>query len=273
MSGRALRLEPSFRGKIWGATALSPWFPDSTEKIGEVWFSRESEIPLLLKFIFTTQRLSIQVHPDDDYGGRMENSAGKTEMWHILRAEAGAAIALGFREPLTPERVREASLSGEIEHLLNWVQVKPGDTYFVRAGMVHAIGAGIALAEIQQFSDVTYRLYDYGRPRELHLDRAMDVARMTPHPGSAEPLPMTDGVERLVACPYFITDRIAVDGSMTVKTAAPKSEFWIVTHGAGSIDSQPFRAGEVWMVPAGTYQLDGDAHLLRTYAPLSAPVG
>lgn len=270
MSARALRLPPSFREKVWGSTTLSPWFPDSEAKIGEVWFSCETEIPLLLKFIFTTDRLSVQVHPDDAYGRRVEDSAGKTEMWHILRAAPGAAIALGFREPLSPRRLREVSLSGEIESLLHWVPVKPGETYFVCAGMVHAIGAGIALAEIQQFSDVTYRLYDYGRPRELHLERAMDVTRMTPHPGAVEPIPMTDGAERLIACPYFVTDRISLDGSMTVSTAAPAAEFWMITHGEGALEGEPIRAGDVWFVPRGSYRLDGRADFLRTYAPFSA---
>ena len=269
MSASALRLPPSFREKVWGTTDLSPWFPDSQSKIGEVWFSRETEIPLLLKFIFAAERLSVQVHPNDEYGRRVEGSAGKTEMWHILRAAPGAAIALGFHEPLSPERLREASLSGEIETLLNWVPVKPGETYFVCAGMVHAIGAGIALAEIQQFSDITYRLYDYGRPRELHLGRALDVSRMTPHPGAVEPLPMTDGAERLIACPYFVTDRIVVDGSMTLSTAAPAAEFWMITHGEGVLEGEPFRAGEVWFAPGGSYRLDGHAAFLRTYAPLS----
>ncbi|MEO8658233.1 MAG: class I mannose-6-phosphate isomerase [Bryobacteraceae bacterium] len=267
MSARAIRLEPSFREKIWGSQALSPWFPDPAEKIGEVWFSQEADAPLLLKFIFTTERLSVQVHPNDEYARRVEHSAGKTEMWHILRADPGATIALGFRKPLSPERLREASLSGEIETLLDWVPVKPGETYFVCAGMVHAIGAGIALAEIQQFSDITYRLYDYGRPRELHLDRAIEVTRMDPHHGAAQPLPMTDGVERLVACPYFVTDRIAIDGPELFRTAAPSSEFWIVTDGAGTIDGEPFREGEVWQAPAGGYELNGNATILRTYYP------
>lgn len=264
---KATRLEPSFREKIWGSTALRPWFPDPLEKTGEVWFSREREIPLLLKFIFTTERLSVQVHPDDAYGRRVENCAGKTEMWHILRADPGAAIALGFREFLTPERLREVSLSGEIEHLLNWVPVRSGETYFVCAGMVHAIGAGIALAEIQQFSDVTYRLYDYGRPRELHLDRAIDVARMIPHPGPAQPVALGPGAERLVACPYFITDRLTVQGRTSFATAAPGSEFWMVTGGNGTLAGQPFRAGEVWLMEPGTYSVEGDAVLLRTYYP------
>lgn len=267
MSAPLVRLEPSFREKIWGSTVLSPWFPDSSNKIGEVWFSKEDEIPLLLKFIFTTERLSVQVHPDDEYGRRVENSAGKTEMWHILRAGPEAALALGFKEPLSPERLREASLSGEIERLLNWVPVQPGETYFVPARTVHAIGAGIALAEIQQFSDVTYRLFDYGRPRELHLDRAMDVSQVDPYPGASTPKPLAPGIERLVECPCFITDRITASATLTFSTAAPGPEFWIVVQGQGSVDGLSLRAGETWMAPKGSYTLSGDVVLLRTFRP------
>jgi mannose-6-phosphate isomerase len=124
-------------------------------------------------------------------------------MWHILRADPGAQIAIGFREPITKDRLRESSLSGEIEHLLRWVDVSPGETYFIPAGTVHAIGAGIALCEIQQHSDVTYRLYDYGRPRELHLDKALQVADTSAHDGRPVPLP--------IDCAYFHTDLLLMD--------------------------------------------------------------
>ena len=137
----AIRLQPSLREKVWGRTQLSPWFPDSAEKIGEAWYLTGRELPLLVKLIFTSERLSVQVHPDDGEDG----PRGKTEMWHILAADPGATIALGFREPITRERLREATLSGEIEHLVNWVPVKAGETYFTPAHTVHAIGAGIVL--------------------------------------------------------------------------------------------------------------------------------
>ncbi len=167
------RLTPSFREKVWGATRLGPWFPDSDRKIGEVWFEgpfgNDADLPLLVKFIFTTEKLSVQVHPEDEYAGLHHQSRGKTEMWHILAAEPGAQIAAGFRESITPEQFREAALSGAIEQELQWFDARPGDTFFIPAGTVHAIGPGLALCEIQQNSDVTYRLYDYGRPRELHL--------------------------------------------------------------------------------------------------------
>src|SRR6476660_7140505 len=156
------RLTPRFVPKVWGSIHLEPWFPNASEKIGEVWFEPlpgASALPLLIKFLFTTEPLSVQVHPE-----------GKTEMWHILAAEPGAKIAAGFREPITGQRLRESALSGEIEQLLEWFEARPGDTFFIPAGTVHAIGAGLVLCEIQQHSDLTYRLFDYGRRRELHLD-------------------------------------------------------------------------------------------------------
>jgi len=174
-----VRLKPSLREKVWGKTALEPWFSNSARPIGEAWFLGDRELPLLVKLIFTSERLSVQVHPDDGEDG----PRGKTEMWYILDAEPGAAIALGFREPITREQLREAARTGEIEELLNWIPVKKGETYFTPAHTVHAIGAGIVLCEIQQNSDVTYRLWDYGRPREIHIEKAVPIADLTVHPG------------------------------------------------------------------------------------------
>ena len=211
-----VRLPPSFHPKIWGATDLQPWFPPAAEKIGEVWFPPRPEVPILVKFLFTSARLSVQVHPKDDYARRHENSAGKTEMWHILRADPGAEIALGFREPISRERLREASVSGEIEKLLRWIPVAPGETYFTPAGTVHAIGGGLALCEIQQVSDVTYRLYDYGRPRELHLDKGVEVSDLGPHPGAQSGRPAICWCE----CPYFRTERLDFLASAVIATTA-----------------------------------------------------
>src|SRR5581483_3035997 len=182
-----VRLTPSLREKVWGKTQLAPWFPDTAEKIGEAWFLADRELPLLVKLIFTSERLSVQVHPDDGEDG----PRGKTEMWHILEAEPGATIALGFREPIDRERLVASARSGEIEQLVNWIPVHAGETYFTPAHTVHAIGAGIVLCEIQQNSDVTYRLYDYGRPRELHLEQAAPICDLGVHPG-----PVVDGVVR-----------------------------------------------------------------------------
>jgi len=258
-----VRLEPSFHPKIWGATNLEPWFPLAEEKIGEVWFPPPPEIPILVKFLFTSARLSVQVHPQDEYARLHENCAGKTEMWHILRADPPGEIALGFREPLTRERLRQASLSGEIEHLLRWIPVAPGETYFTPAGTVHAIGAGLALCEIQQVSDVTYRLYDYGRPRELHLEKGVEVSDLGCHPGAAE----ATG-ELLVECPYFRTERLAFGADRPY--CYPYPHLLILIEGSGCLGDLPCRAGEVWLAAAAaafTVRPSGGLRMLRASIP------
>jgi mannose-6-phosphate isomerase len=257
------RLEPSFREKIWGATRLEPWFPNSLSKIGEVWFEAGEDLPLL-KFLFTTEKLSVQVHPDDAYARQHHGSPGKTEMWHILAAEPGARIAAGFREPLTPEQARAAAVSGEIEGLLQWFEARPGDTFFIPAGTVHAIGAGLALCEIQQNSDVTYRLYDYGRARELHLDQALAVSRLGPHAARRQPLE-----NMLLSCRYFATECFEVDRSIEYQPFADRAHLLIAIEGDGEIAGQPIRAGEVWYVSSASdsFQMFGNLRFLRVSVP------
>jgi len=148
--------------------------------------------------------LSVQVHPGDDFARAYENSLGKTEMWHVSAAEPDARIAIGFREPVTREQVRAAAISGEIENLLQWFDARAGDTFFIPAGTVHAIGPGLTICEIQQRSNIVYRLYDYGRldhgkPRELHLDQALAVSTLLPH-SARSTLP--------VRCEYFVTELV-----------------------------------------------------------------
>ena len=263
-----VRLPASFHAKIWGATALEPWFPPAREKIGEVWFEPPPEVPILVKFLFTSARLSVQVHPRDDYARRHENSAGKTEMWHILRAEPGAEIALGFREPIGRERLREAAVSGEIENLLRWIPVKAGETYFTPAGTVHAIGGGLALCEIQQVSDVTYRLYDYGRERELHLEKASEVSDLGPHPGKAEPEIVGEGHQRLACCEYFETESLRMIRPERYRYG--RRHLLIVVEGQGTFGGQPCRAGEAWLAPGeAEFEIvpEPSLHLLRTSIP------
>src|SRR5271165_1939633 len=127
-------------------------------------------------------------------------------MWHILEAEPGATIALGFRETVGRERLLEATRSGEVEQLLNWVEVQPGETYFTPAHTVHAIGAGIVLCEIQQNSDVTYRLWDYGRHREIHVEKAVPISDLGVHSGASRPVAIAKNWRELVRCPYFVTE-------------------------------------------------------------------
>lgn len=239
------RLKPRFVEKVWGAEQLQPWFPNSASKVGEVWFERP-ELPLLAKFLFTSANLSVQVHPDDDYAGRHHASRGKTEMWHVLAAQPGARIAAGFREPISAARLREAALTGEIETLLAWYEAAAGDTFFIPAGTVHAIGGGLTLCEIQQHSDVTYRLYDYGRPRELHLDRAAAVSRLEPYPARVD----ARG-ETLVACRHFTVARRRVNGAAEFAPPARNSSLLMITEGAGEFAGNSVSAGEVWYAPAG----------------------
>jgi mannose-6-phosphate isomerase len=237
------RLTPRFVPKVWGSKRLEPLFANSEEKIGEVWFEGLPALPLLIKFLFTTEPLSVQVHPE-----------GKTEMWHILAAEPGAKIAAGFREPITEERLRASALSGEIEHLLEWHEARPGDTFFIPAGTVHAIGAGLTLCEIQQWSDVTYRLFDYGRPRELHLDEGARVSHLGSHAARQN---AREGV--LVTCPFFTTEKIRADGSVSCNAS-----MIVVLEGTLEIEGQPAKTGEVWYADMDVIELQGRATVLLT---------
>lgn len=230
-------LEPKFVPRVWGTKHLSPLFPDQPNDVGEVWFDAGPAFPLLIKFIFTSARLSVQVHPNDEYARTAENSRGKTEMWHILAAQPDSTIALGFREPQTKDVVRSAIADGSVEQLLEWVPVKPGDTYFAEAGTVHAIGAGITLCEIQQNSDVTYRLYDYGRPRELHLEKGMDVSNTVPYDGRRE---------YPVVCDHFHVDLLELAESRSCETGCDGA--LVVLEGAGAFDDIAVRAGQVALI-------------------------
>jgi mannose-6-phosphate isomerase len=255
-----IRLTETFYDKVWGSPALSPWFPSHDGgSVGEVWLTHEPALPLLFKFLFTTERLSVQVHPDDDFAGKHESSRGKTEMWRILRADPGAEIALGFKEPISPERAAEAAKSGEIVDLLRWIPVRAGEMYFVPAGTVHAIGAGIALCEIQQQSDVTYRLFDYGRPRELHLERGFSVSDLGPY----------DGRRCKVRCPYFATEELEFEGRLKLKTGAELTAL-LILEGEGMISGTPFRMGQGWLAPQNdevSLEANGPVRLLQVIEP------
>jgi len=251
---RPTRLKTTFLEKVWGSTALEPWFPKPANKIGEVWFTAEQQLPVLVKFLFTSDKLSVQVHPD--------GAQGKTEMWHILRAEPGSRIALGFREPVSRERLREAARSGEIERLLHWFPVEAGETYFTPARTVHAIGGGIALCEIQQYSDVTYRLYDYGRPRELHLDQAVAIADLGDHPGASQARALPGGWKGLVSCEYFETELLQMAKPMgTIEIEG--SGLLIFIEGSGELAGEAFQMGEVWQMPVRAWPLDVNAAPVR----------
>jgi mannose-6-phosphate isomerase len=188
--------------KPWGRDTLpSPFDAPKGQRIGEIWFEPPREFAaLLVKYIFTSERLSVQVHPGGD--------EGKEECWLVIDAEPGAALGIGFEKPLTPEEMRAAALDGSIAALLEWHEVAPGDFIYVPAGTVHAIGAGLSLIEVQQNRDVTYRLYDYGRDRELHLDAGIAVAKGAPHEPSLRTHLPAHGSIVLLDGPMFRLDRV-----------------------------------------------------------------
>ena len=248
------KLTPTVLDKIWGSPRTAPWLPNPEgRKVGEIWLAAPESMPVLVKFLFTSERLSIQVHPDDAYAQAHGEVRGKTEMWHVLRAEPNAAIAFGLREPVSREFLHASALSGKIVDLLEWVPVKAGDTFFVPAGTIHVIGEGLVLCEIQQFSDVTYRLFDYRREpeRPLHLDEALNVARLVPGDGRRHAVPIGEGRELLAECEYFRTERLNIEGSAECSRSAQPA-IYVAIAGEGTIAGEPFRAGEAWLAPAGT---------------------
>ena len=195
----ARKLPPRLVAKPWGRDRLPAMFGGAhQQRIGEVWFSDGGELPLLVKYIFTSERLSIQVHPDDAQAAERGLGRGKSECWLIVEAEPGAELGLGLTRPAGEDELRAAALDGSIEHLIDWRPVRAGDFFMVPANTVHAIGAGITLLEFQQNSDTTFRLYDYGRPRELHLDDGLAVARREPYPAALS-MRVAAGEERVLA--------------------------------------------------------------------------
>ncbi len=257
------KLEPAFHGRVWGTRDLNPWFPDAPTQtselpIGEVWFETP-EVPLLVKFLFTEQDLSVQVHPGDDYAQSHHNSPGKTEMWHVLAAKEGAKISAGFRKPVTREQVRAAALDGSIVNLLEWFDAHPRDNFFIPAGTVHAIGAGLTICEIQQRSDITYRLFDYGRGRELHLDSSLAVSHLSPH---------TARGARSVVCPHFVTEPLEIAGRLPLSPPS-QNELLICIEGEGEIGGQCIRAGNVFLLTVNLdmTEITGSLRLLRTFSP------
>ena len=197
--------------KPWGRDRLPPPFvAPPGERIGEVWFEPPPELPsLLVKYIFTSEKLSVQVHPDDDQARAAgEGANGKEECWLVIDAEPGATLGVGFHRHVPADEMRAAALDGSIEQLLVWHPVRAGDFFYIPANTVHAIGAGVSLIEVQQNADITYRLYDYGRPRELHLDAGIAVARGEPHDSALRRHVPERGTDKLADGRYFTLHRL-----------------------------------------------------------------
>jgi mannose-6-phosphate isomerase len=318
------RLQPIFSARPWGSLSLAPFFPEKSklnEPLGEAWFTgtecrfasgpyegqmlgdawpsmppewagtrvdRNGAFPLLVKFIFSEDKLSIQVHPDDDYAALHEQAAGgrgKTEMWYAVQARPGAEVMVGLKVGVSTEKFRAAISDGTAEQCLNRVPLAAGDAVFVPAGTVHTIGPGLVLCEIQEQSDLTYRVYDYGRrdakgrARQLHIEKAMEVIRFEKQAGGKiEPVRAKHGpVEEtsFAACRYFATEKWAFAERVAAETSREHFELMIILDGSGDFASRGsrarFAAGQVWMFPAalGAYQIEPSSRitLLHTYVP------
>lgn len=203
--------------KPWGVTDPRPWSSadPSVHAIGELCYERSSvgaaEPELLLKILLTSEALSIQVHPDDDFAQSIGLPRGKTEAWYVLGAKPGAAVALGLKESLTPHQLRTAIDDGSIDRLVAWRPISTGDAVTVPAGTIHAIGPGLVIAEIQQRSDVTFRLFDHGRDRELHVERALAVAKAVPAGASSPSHHLDNGRTLLASNSHFVFERLELE--------------------------------------------------------------
>ncbi|HEV2568155.1 class I mannose-6-phosphate isomerase [Sphingomonas sp.] len=239
----AVKLNAHAVEKPWGRPRLLPSFKafETAEPIGEIWFDQSGDPELLVKYLFTNERLSVQVHPGDAAAQAAGFSRGKDEAWLILDAAPDSTIALGPRRPVSPDEFRTAAMDGSIVDLLDWVPVKAGDFIYSPAGTVHAIGAGLTLIEIQQNLDLTYRLFDYGRPRELHLEDGAAVSVLRPF----APVPAPEEGDLLARGPKFVVERLE---AIERRLHAPKGALLAPITGVGSVDGKRFGAGECWAV-------------------------
>jgi len=224
--------------KPWGVADLRPWSNARHDgnAIGEIWYERSAgaaaDCSLLLKLLFTSEPLSIQVHPDDAFARSMGLPRGKSEAWYILSAAAEARIALGLKQRITREQLRAAVDDGSIADLVAWRAVSPGDLISVPAGTIHAIGAGLVIAEIQQRSDATFRLFDHGRRRELHIESGVAVANPRPADVRAQPHRPTGERTLLVSNPHFTFEKFDLPPDSAWRLQAEQETWLLVVNGS-----------------------------------------
>lgn len=256
--------------KPWGRHTLYPGFPDPApggEPIGEVWFQspHPGEPDMLIKYLFTSEKLSVQDHPSDEEAQKRGLPRGKDECWLILDAEPDSTIAIGPKAPMTADELRASALDGSIEHKLYWKPVKAGDFIYSHSGVIHAIGAGITLIEVQQNSDTTYRLYDYGRPRELHLEDGIAVADLDPYVAPPMPGEVAPGRKILVEGPKFVLERWS-GGDREIALAEGTTGWLVPIRGEGVVGGVAWRAGECVTVEGPEHlHASNDADLLFAY--------
>ena len=240
--------------KVWGRQTPPPPFTNpNKEPLGEIWFDSPPELAnLLVKFIFTDAALSVQVHPDDAQAPAGQQ--GKNECWYILDAQPGATIAVGLERAMSVDALRAGALDGSIESAVRRLEVQPGDFVSIPAGTIHAIGPGISLLEVQQNSDVTYRLYDFGRPRELHLEDALRVAKRQVYASALHSRAPDEGYFELIDGPFFRLAKLAVGGAVPAGRFASHTLVLPLTEGA-SLAGQPLAVGTCTLVK-GTDGLD-----------------
>ena len=280
LKGRSLAsLVSEFKDRLMGAS----WRPAvfyGRGGLGSRLGLPAGSFPIVAKLLFGADRLSIQVHPDDRHAGRLENGRGKTELWYVAHAGPEARLGLGTLEDLTPEQLAKAAIDGSIEDRLRWVPAVDGQCVIVPAGTVHSIRGGAVLCEIQQNSDITYRLYDYGRkgldgkPRPLQLGRAVEVADTKSRPELVRPQALEARprrVEKLGACRYFRADLLTWDSQPFIYLPDPKRcQAIVIVSGFGALNGIPFEAGDAFLIPAECprFPVDGwEVKAVRAYLP------
>lgn len=312
-----LKLKPVFKDYIWGGTRLKTdfGFESELDKVAEGWmlschkdgkstidggefdghsldeiiekFGKEnivgtraldfSYFPVLIKLIDAKDNLSIQVHPDNEYAERVEGEFGKTEIWYVLDAADNAQLIYGFKEKISSDEFVRAIKENTLTDVLNSVKVKKGDLLFIEAGTVHAIGKGALIAEIQQNSNTTYRVYDYGRvgadgkPRELHIEKAVDVSKTEPPKYDIKPMgkPVkTDNYTEtlLTKCDLFTVKHYEVDGILSLNTDEKSFNHILTVGGTGKINGKNLKKGDSYFIPAnyGDYEIEGSCELIIT---------
>lgn len=272
----------SLKGKLLNEV-IQLWGIDLVGKrIGEQGLEK---FPLLVKILDASDKLSVQVHPDDRYANEHENGElGKTEMWYVIDAEPGAQLVYGVKPGVSKEQFEQGIKDGTLQNELNYVDVNPGDVFFIRATTLHAVGAGLLITEIQQNSDTTYRVYDWnrvgndGKPRPLHVQKALDVTDFTDVTGKekVEGLLVQEGENTrtyLVACEYFSTEKLCIKKESHEKANGTKFDMIMITEGSGHIrysqGEEPFKAGDSFLIPArlGDYSIVGECTALKSYVP------
>lgn len=311
------KLKPVFKDYIWGGTRLKDdfGFESNLDKLAEVWMlachkdgksiiengeyagktlediideigavkviGTKSEkfpyFPVLIKLIDAKDNLSIQVHPDNEYAQKVEHEFGKTEIWYVLDAEPDATLIYGFKEKISADEFKNAIESNTLLDVLNVVNVKKGDLFFIEAGTVHAIGKGTLIAEIQQNSNSTYRVYDYGRvgndgkPRELHIKKAVDVSKTEPAKYEIKPfgeeIKIEGGVSQILTeCDLFTVTKYNINNEIKLFADEKSFNHVLITDGYGKINCTDFKKGGSFFIPAsfGEYKITGNAEILVT---------